>query len=239
MRLVDEVELVVVPLGALGALVRAVPDLARRLRQRRGGSGRVEEELDHLPVALVRVVEVVEGVEEPVLQREFAGVCRLGHDVRVDRRLAAGLEPARPLLVAAARVERVAGKVEVVFEAVHEVCGLGSDLDEVGAVPRPAQRDGGLVDEQEIDVDRVIRLAPARALLLLLDEPDDGREALRQCLLVSQVGRTPPASRRARSGRSPGLRGSSAHSRGARGRPHARRGGEPSASGAATYDEAL
>ena len=40
------------------------------LGQRLLGAGSVEEELDHLPVPLVLVVEVVEDVEEPVLQGE-------------------------------------------------------------------------------------------------------------------------------------------------------------------------
>ena len=70
--LVHELELLVAPGGALRALVRAVPDLDRLGGERGPRVGRVEDELDHLPVALVRVVEVVEGVEEPVLQGELA-----------------------------------------------------------------------------------------------------------------------------------------------------------------------
>ena len=50
----------------------AVADLDGRALQRLLGSVRVEDELDHLPVALVQVVEVVEDVEEPVLERELA-----------------------------------------------------------------------------------------------------------------------------------------------------------------------
>src|SRR4029079_1971004 len=60
-------ELVVVPRGALGPLVLRVAHLGgaalERLRRRRG----VEHQLDHLPVRLVLVVPVVEGVVEPVL----------------------------------------------------------------------------------------------------------------------------------------------------------------------------
>ena len=70
---VDELELVVVPVGALGALVLAVADGDRILAERLGRVVGVEEELDHLPVALVQVVPVVVGVEEPVLQRQLAG----------------------------------------------------------------------------------------------------------------------------------------------------------------------
>ena len=61
----------------------------RLLRQRLAGGGRVEVELDHLPVALVGVVPVVEDVEEPVLERELVGMRALGRDVGVDRRLRA------------------------------------------------------------------------------------------------------------------------------------------------------
>ena len=97
MRAVDDLELlVVVPGSPLGALVRAVPDLDRLLVERLLRVGRVEDELDHLPVALVGVVEVVEGVEEPVLQRELARRAGVGRDVGIDGRLGALREPARP-----------------------------------------------------------------------------------------------------------------------------------------------
>ena len=118
MRPVDDLELLVAPGGALGALVRAVADLGRLLRQRLGRIGGVEDELGHLPVALVGVVEVVEGVEEPVLERELAGVAGVGGDVGVDRRLRALRQATRPELVVAAGVERVAREVEVVLVAV-------------------------------------------------------------------------------------------------------------------------
>ena len=65
MGAVDEVELLVVPGRTLGPLVRAVPHLDRFLVERVRRVGRLEDELDHLPVALVRVVEVVERVKEP------------------------------------------------------------------------------------------------------------------------------------------------------------------------------
>ena len=70
--------------------------------------GGVEDELDHLPIALVQVVEVVEDVEEPVLERELPGMGGLGRDVGVDGRLdGATRQPVLPELVVAARVERV------------------------------------------------------------------------------------------------------------------------------------
>jgi hypothetical protein len=86
----------------------------------------------------VRVVEVVEGVEEPVLERELAGAVRLGGDVRIDGRPSARRDPFRPLLVIASRVERIAGEVEVVLEAADEVLRDRSELHEVGAIPRAA-----------------------------------------------------------------------------------------------------
>ena len=118
------------------------------------GVRRVEDELDHLPVALVRVVEVVERVEEPVLERELARVAGIAGDVGVDRRLAPGGEPSAPALVVASGIERVAGEVEVVLVPVVEIRRLRPDLDEVGAVPRPPQRDGRITEEH-VDVEWV------------------------------------------------------------------------------------
>ena len=77
MRAVDELELVVAPLRALGAFVLAEADARRRAGEGVASARRVEVELDHLPVALVQVVPVVEGVEEPVLQRELPRGVRL------------------------------------------------------------------------------------------------------------------------------------------------------------------
>ena len=91
---VDDLELLVAPGRLLGALVGAVADLGRWLRQRLSRIRGVEDELCHLPVALVRVVEVVEGVEEPVLERNLVRVVGILGNVRVDGRLGALGEPA-------------------------------------------------------------------------------------------------------------------------------------------------
>ncbi len=92
----------------------------------------------------------------------------------------------RPLLVGAARIQRIAREVEVVLVALgREIVGCGRDLHEIAA-PRAAQRDGRLV-EQGVDVDRLVRLAGA-ARLLLRDEPHGRREALGERLLVAQRG---------------------------------------------------
>src|SRR5690348_5076885 len=109
--------------------------------------GRVEVELDHLPVALVRVVEVVEGVEEPELERDLPRIDGIGGDVRVDGRLRSRRDPAVPLLVTAPRIERVAGKVEVVLVAADEIHGDRRDLDQIRWVPRPAEGNGVLTEE--------------------------------------------------------------------------------------------
>ena len=186
-RPVDELELVLAPLGLLGALVLAVADPGRLHVERRGRVLRVEEELDHLPVAFVEVVPVVVGVEEPVLERQLARVARVADDVRVDGRRLALAQAPRPELVGAARVERVPGEVEVVLvEPAGEVVCCRPDLDEVAAAPGPAQRDGGLVEE-EIDVQRFVRLARP-AFLGLLDEADHRCVALRELDLVLEVG---------------------------------------------------
>ena len=185
-RPVHDLELVVLPFRARGPLVRAVADLHRIATERLGGIVRVEDELDHLPVAFVRVVEVVEGVEEPVLERDLARALGFRHDVGVHDRLASRRESFRPVRVVAARVERVAREVEVVLEAIDEILGRGRDLHEVGSVPRAAQRDRRLV-EDEVDVRRDERLA-VTALLGLLDDAHDRRVTLGERLLVGVVG---------------------------------------------------
>jgi hypothetical protein len=127
-RAVDELELVVAPVGPLGPLVLAVADLDRLGLQRLAGSRRVEDELDHLPVALVEVVPVVEDVVEPVLQRELAGVVRVGRDVGVDRRLRLRGRAGSPSRGSRTRGERVAREVEVVAEEpLAEIAGFGRD----------------------------------------------------------------------------------------------------------------
>ena len=188
-RPVHDLELVLAPVGLLGALVLAVADPRRLALERLGGVLGLEEELDHLPVAFVEVVPVVVGVEEPVLKRQLAGVARVADDVRVDGRGLALAQAARPELVGAARVERVSGEVEVVLvEPAGEVLGGRPDLDEVAAAPGPAQRDCRLVEE-EIDVQRLVRLS-GPAFLELLDEADDRRVALGEGDLVLEVGRS-------------------------------------------------
>jgi hypothetical protein len=87
----------------------------------------------------------------------------------------------------APRIEGVAGEVEVILVALRrEVGRRRGDLHEIRAAPGPAERDGGLV-EQEVDVERRVRL-PVAALLRLLDEPDDRRVALGERCLVGEVG---------------------------------------------------
>ena len=197
-RPVDELELLVTPVGLLGALVRAVADRRRLRLQRFGGIGRVEVELDHLPVAFVRVVEVVEDVEEPVLEGDLARMAGFGGHVRVDgRRASASQEMALPVLVVAAGTERAARVVEVVLETVDQVLRARADLHQVGRVPGPAQRDGRLA-EQQVDVERDVRLSGA-ALHRLLDEAHDRAVLLRERVLVS--GRSAGAGGRDQSGR--------------------------------------
>jgi hypothetical protein len=107
--------------------------------------------------------------------------------VRVDGGRFALAQAPCPALVVAARVEGVSGEIEVVLvEAAREVVGRRPDLDEVAASPRPAQRDGRLVEEQ-VDVQRLVRLA-GPALLGLLDEADDRRVVLGELDLVLEVG---------------------------------------------------
>ena len=170
---------------ALGALVLAVADECRLPGECPRGDRRVEVELDHLPVALVLVVEVVEDVEEPVLQRELAPVSRVGRDPRIGHGSAASVQPVRPLVIRAAGCEGVAGKVEVVAPEPAAEIGAGwSDLEEIGAVPRPAQHDVG-IPEHEAHVGRHECLAVS-ARLCLFDETDDRCVPIGE--LTSRVG---------------------------------------------------
>ncbi len=116
--------------------------------------------------------------------------------VGVDGRLASLADPAAPALVVAARVERVAREVEVVLVEPVEVGRCRRDLDEIDRIPRAAEGDRPLVEE-DVDVDGLVRL-PVAALLLLLDESYDRRIALGELALVGECRRTHPAPRRAR-----------------------------------------
>jgi hypothetical protein len=187
MRGAEALELAVLPVGPLRALVLAVADLDRGTLQRLRGGRRVEDELDHLPVALVQVVPVVEDVEEPVLQRELVGESGLLRDMCVRHRAAPGCQPPFPIEIRATGIERTTGKVEVVVvQARRQILRRRPDLDEVVAAPRSSQRDRRLA-EQQVDVDRQVRLA--RGARRVLDEPQDGGVALGKCRLLRQVGR--------------------------------------------------
>src|SRR3989304_7823253 len=161
------------PGGSLAPFVLAVPDLDGVARQRLARVIGVEDELDHLPVALVRVVPVVERVVEPVLERELARVIGVVRNVRIGGRLLPLRQAPRPLLVAASRVERTPGEVEVVLVEAREVLRNGGDLDEVDRIPRSPECDR-LLTEQPLDVNGLVRL-PVAALPCLLDQPYDGR----------------------------------------------------------------
>jgi hypothetical protein len=86
--------------------------LPKRLRR---GPG-VEVELDHLPIAFVLVVEVVEDVEEPVLECELSGVRRVRNDARIRMCCVSPVEPMGPFVVNAAGRDGRAGEVEVIVE---------------------------------------------------------------------------------------------------------------------------
>ena len=142
MRAVDELELLVVPGRPLRSLVLAVADGDRPARERLARVLRIEVELDHLPVAFVRVVPVVEDVVEPVLQRELPREARIRRHVRVHGRRRSLRHASSPSLVAASRVEGVPGEVEVsTRSAAVRGRGRRRDLHEV-STPRPAQRHG-------------------------------------------------------------------------------------------------
>ncbi len=184
---VDHLELVLPPAGPLGTLVLAVSNLDGLLVQGLLRGRGIEVELDHLPVAFMGVVPVVEDVEEPVLQCELSRPPLFSGHVRVDGGLRAGGDHALPLLVRAAGVEGVAGEVEViVVEPLANLSCGWADRDQIRAVPRTAQRDR-VGPEEDIDVDRTVRLA-GPALLRLGDEPDDGRVPVGELSLGLEPG---------------------------------------------------
>ena len=79
----------------------------------------------------------------------------------------------------------------MVLVAVDEIRCRRGDLHEVGRVPGAPKGDRVLAEE-EVDVDRLVRLAGA-AFLFLLDEAHDRRETVRKSLLFGEI--------RARTGR--------------------------------------
>ena len=167
MRAVDELELVVVPGRPLGALVLAVADLDRRLLAApapRVAASKTSWIISQSPSC--SVVPVVEDVEEPVLERELAGMRGIGRDVRVDGRRVPCGEPALPAQVVAARIERVPREVEVVL-----VEAAARDRFAVGPIltrsPRPTGPRSATVGspKSSVDVDRLVRLAGAAARL--------------------------------------------------------------------------
>ena len=77
----------------------------------------------------------------------------------------------------------------MVLVAADEVVRSRGDLDEVGRVPRAAQRDR-LLAEERIHLHRLVGLA-GPAFLGLLDQADHGRVAFGKRLLVREVGARP------------------------------------------------
>jgi len=155
MPAVDELELLLAPGRSLRPLVLAVADRGGLARQRGPRIVGFEDELDHLPVAFVEVVPVIEDVEEPVLQRELARIPGVGRDVRVDGRLVRLGQLSSPALVVTSGIEGVPGEVEVVLEEPAREVGRGrAHLDQIGrAAPGAAESDRRLVEE-DVDVDR-------------------------------------------------------------------------------------
>ena len=109
----------------------------------------------------------------------------IADDVRIHRWHVALGHASRPPLVVATRFQGVAGKVEVVLiETPGEILRRRADLHEIVGSPGPPERDRGLAEER-VDVHRLVRLART-ALLLLGDEPDNGRVPFGEGSFVAQ-----------------------------------------------------
>ena len=119
----------------------------------------------------MRVVEVVERVEEPVLERELSGMGDFGRNVGIDGGRGGGRQAARPELVITARIERVTREIEVILEAVDEIVRRRPDLDEVAGPPRTAECHRRLVEEH-VDIGWDVRL-PRPTFDGLRDETND------------------------------------------------------------------
>ncbi len=163
----------VVPGSTLSACVLGIRELGGAARQSLLDGSGVEGDLDHFPVALVQVVELVEPVVEPELERDPAHTGLPG-DVRVGDRRAPLHELGRVPGVRAARPARVAGQVEVVVgPEPRQVGGGGRGGEQVGLPKAPA----GVLPEKlhlgvpQRDVDR------GEAVLLPL--PRAGRVGVR------------------------------------------------------------
>ena len=183
-RPVDLLELVVVPACALGALVLRIEDLDGRAPQRLLDRAGIEVQLDELPVRLVLVVEVVEDVVEPVLERQPSGIARLLRDVRVHRVRRPGTDALEPVLVTARAGDRVPRQIDVVLErAVVEVgrgrCAADPAVPPVGTVE---ERHVGST-EDDVDEHRPVRLTRSADPSLLL-EGDHRAVAIRELLLA-------------------------------------------------------
>ena len=181
------VQLGIRPHRDLGSLVLCERHACRSLRKRRFRVRRVEQQLDHLPVAFMLVVPVVEYPEEPVLQHHDAGVVGVGRDPGIDRRGSSRCDAVEPLLVRAPGIERIAGKIEVPAFALARQIGRRRGCDRLPA--RPSQ-DHVRTTEHGADARRQVGL-PRSARRRLSPHDDDGRVHLGEtigCCVVRRIG---------------------------------------------------
>ena len=167
--------------GVLRPLVLGVGVQAGPVLQRLGHRRRVEDELDHLPVALVAVVPVVVDVVQPVL----------GDEARRRRRRPARTRPGRrPSTGTTARSRsrgrgrRPAGRAPV-RPAAGEVVGRRRRGDDLAVAV--AQHDV-VATEHVVDGDRVVRLTVAARARLLAQRERPVRSAR-----AARSGRRPSA----------------------------------------------
>ncbi len=181
-----ELELAVTPADELSALVLGEANLVRAEFERLRRVGRIEDELDHLPVGFVQIVPVVEEIPEPILEIELA-LSLVDGDVRIRR----GLEPKpRNVVLEVALVEasgtvRIVGEIDIGSGASGGKIGgckaLGDDRIVGHAAPGVSTQMDVRVAENPVDRGGEIALALLVAKAILIAQHGDG------CIRIGQL----------------------------------------------------
>ena len=156
-------------------------DLDRLLPERLFNAVCIEEELDHLPVPFMQVVEVIEVIEEPILQRD-TGLPVCGGNRGVDHGLPIPHHRFEVRFIVAAGSTRFAGEVSREFVGEGEEVGI---LDRAGhrLLLRPLTQDNVVIGEDHVDGRWQVRLSICVAGEILALQDDDWGKPGRKLLL--------------------------------------------------------